>query len=120
LVNLEGSPTYVDASFNVSRNNLQSLNGIPKQYGSGCQFELQGNVGIKSLSGIESTEDKPIAYLNVRECNLTNETIFEGVTSLIINRSKGQFSGGSQTNGKQLDENLIKETTGAFSIYVKY
>ena len=107
-------------SYDVSRNNLEKLNGIITNFGPSCQFILQGNIRLKSLNGITSSIQKPIVYLNVRECNLTNETIFEGASDIVIDSVKGQFSGGSQVNGKTLDENLIKETTGAGKIYVKY
>lgn len=126
LKTLQGGPITVGKSYSVFLNDLTSLNGSPKNipgdFDAGSNFitTLVGGpekVGksyscdnceqLKSLAGIP--REIPL-NLYVNGCNLTDETIFDGVD---IIRVMNIIDVRDQISGKKLNEEDVKTTTGA-------
>ena len=123
ITNLLGGPEYVRDGMDVRWNNLSTLNGAPKKFGDKAQFDCSGNVNLKSLSGLpDDYTGWVFQRVAARDCNLSNNTIFDGMTQLKI--TGGSISVGSQNNyfdedGVLLNVQMIKEFTGAANVFVE-
>ena len=126
LKTLQGGPIEVGGNYNVFLNDITSLNGAPSDIGK--DFDVASNpitsfvggptkVGrnydarfcekITTLAGLPS--EIPM-NLDVHGCNLTDETIFQGVDIL---RVKNILDVSNQKSGKVLNVDDLKSTTGA-------
>ena len=103
----------------VDRNDLETLRGAPKKFGTLSELQIQGNIRLISLAGLPTDYTGwEFRRLNARECDLTDRTIFEGVNELRFSKTLGSISLGSQVNGRKLDMKMIEEFTGAPLVYV--
>ena len=105
LTSLSGAPSEIKKDFDAAANPFSSLQGGPTKVGRSYDVSLCSN--LKSLAGIP--KEIPM-NLDIHDCNLNDDTIFDGVEIL---RVKNMITAHKQASGKILNAEEIKSFTGA-------
>lgn len=121
LENLDGLPSSIGQNLNLSENRISSLENLGcgnSSTTSGCPTTVFGDVNLSDndLKSLNNANLNIRGTLDVSKNELTNETMFEGITEGLggINEKWNsdirvkKFIGINQTNSVKLNTNLIQ------------
>jgi len=121
LENLDGLPSSIGQNLNLSENRISSLENLgcgKSSTTSGCPTTVFGDVNLSDndLKSLNNANLNIRGTLDVSKNELTNETMFEGITEGLGGKNEKwnsdirvkKFIGINQTNSVKLNTNLIQ------------
>lgn len=121
LENLDGLPSSIGQNLNLSENRISSLENLGcgnSSTTSGCPTTVFGDVNLSDndLKSLNNANLNIRGTLDVSKNELTNETMFEGITEGLGGKNEPwnsdirikKFIGINQTNSVKLNTNLIQ------------